>query len=61
MEKFYLTIFFLDLIFLYINNDDNKGKNICPLFMFIWFTTMLNTVAYLDSNDKDQWLGNILS
>ncbi len=42
---------------MYINKADIKGKNICPFFAFIWFMTILNTVAYIDSMDIDQLLG----
>jgi hypothetical protein len=44
-----------------INKDDINGKNIWPLFSFIWFTTMLYTVPYIVSNDKDQPFGVNLS
>lgn len=40
-----------------MNNADINGKNIWPLFAFIWFITILNTVAYIDSKDIDQLLG----
>ena len=46
---------------MYINKENIRGKNICPLFELIWLTTMLYTVAYIDSWLIDQELGvNIL-
>lgn len=42
---------------MYIKSEDIKGKNICPLFAFIWFITILYTVAYIDSTDSDQLFG----
>lgn len=40
-----------------MNNDEIKGKNIWPLFAFIWFITILYTVEYIDSTDNDQLFG----
>ena len=44
-------------ISIYINKDSIKGKNICPLLLFIWFITILYTVKYIDSIDNDQLFG----
>ena len=43
-----------------INSAYIKGKYICPLFAFIWFITMLCTVAYIDSWLIDQRLETTL-
>jgi len=40
-----------------MNNPEIKGKNIWPFFAFIWFITILKTVAYIDSIDIDQLFG----
>ena len=42
------------------NNTYIKGKNICPLFGLIWFTTIPCTVAYILSWLIDQLFGIIL-
>lgn len=55
--KLYGTIPTKLFINIYINNAEIKGKNICPFFALIWFITMLNTVAYIDSIEIDQLFG----
>jgi hypothetical protein len=42
------------------NNEYIKGKYICPLFVLIWFITILWTVEYIVSWLIDQLLGIIL-
>lgn len=59
--KLYGTIPTRLFINMYINKADIKGKNICPFFAFIWLTTILYTVAYIDSNDNDHLFGVNLS
>jgi hypothetical protein len=44
-----------------INNVYIKGKYSCPFVVFIWFTTILYIVAYIDSKLIDQLLDIILS
>jgi hypothetical protein len=55
--KLYGTIPTKLFINININNDEIRGKNIWPLFAFIWFITILYTVAYIDSTDNDQLFG----
>ena len=55
--KLYGTIPTKLFIKIYINKDEIKGKNIWPLFVFIWFIIILYIVAYIDSIDKDQLFG----
>lgn len=44
-----------------MNKEKIRGKNICPFFAFICPITILYTVAYIVSNDKDQLFGVSLS
>ena len=44
-----------------INNVYIKGKYNCPFATFIWFTTILYMVAYINSWLIDQLLDIILS
>ena len=55
--KLYGTIPTRLFINININKADIIGKNIWPFFAFIWFITMLKTVAYIDSMDIDQLFG----
>jgi hypothetical protein len=55
--KLYGTIPTKLFINININKDEIKGKNIWPLFTFIWFIIILYTVAYMDSTDSDQLFG----
>ena len=55
--KLYGTIPTRLFINIYIKSDEIKGKNIWPLFAFIWFIIILYTVEYMDSTDKDQLFG----
>lgn len=55
--KLYGTIPTKLFINMYINNEEIRGKNICPLLAFIWFIIILYTVAYIDSTDSDQLFG----
>ena len=45
---------------MYINIENINGKNIWPLFAFIWFITILYIVEYIDSRDNDHALGIVI-
>ena len=52
--------FFKLFININTNSEEIKGKYTCPLFGFIWFITMLITVAYIDSRSIDHLFETIL-
>lgn len=43
-----------------MNKAEIKGKNIWPFLAFIWFITILKTVAYIDSIVIDQLSGTTI-